>query len=209
MHAGELTVLPKERVGFRDGEAGGHSDYRRPWGWESYGEGPDAAFPGGVACTKLTGMNRGFWRSGLPLAAALLLLFPSAYAQQHRRGRKYKPPPPTCNITVTVVRGDNKKPVEHAAVVFHPLKDGRNDGNMELKTNEEGKVKLDVVPVGTTLRLQVIANGFQTYGKDYDLPGNTKEITVDLALPQRQYSIYQKHPTNDAGQATPEPQKPQ
>ncbi|MGA7521998.1 MAG: carboxypeptidase-like regulatory domain-containing protein [Acidobacteriaceae bacterium] len=154
-------------------------------------------------------MNRAFWRCGLPLAAAVFLLFPSAYAQDHGRGRKYKPPPPTCNITVTVLRGDNKKPVEDAAVVFHPLKGGKNDGNMELKTNEQGKVSLNVVPIGTDLRLQVIATGFQTYGKDYDLPGATKEITVKLNLPQQQYSIYESHPTNDAGQATTQPQKPQ
>ncbi|HEX3659922.1 MAG TPA: hypothetical protein VHU89_00725 [Acidobacteriaceae bacterium] len=154
-------------------------------------------------------MNRGFWRSGLPLAAAVLLLFPSAFAQQHGRGRKYKPPPPTCAVTVTVLRADNKKPVENAAVVFHPLKDGKNDGNMELKTNEEGKVLLNLIPVGSNLRLQVIATGFQTYGQDYDLPGDSKEITVKLNLPQRQYSIYQSHPTDDAGQAKPEPQKPQ
>jgi len=154
-------------------------------------------------------MNRGFWVSGFPLAAAVLLALPTAHAQEHGRGRKYKPPPPTCNVTVTVVRADNKKPVEDAAVVFHPLKEGKNDGNMELKTNEEGKVSLNVIPVGATLRLQVIATGFQTYGKDYDLPDDAKEITVKLNLPQRQYSIYQSHPTNDAGQATPVPQKPQ
>ncbi|HEX3985401.1 MAG TPA: carboxypeptidase-like regulatory domain-containing protein [Acidobacteriaceae bacterium] len=154
-------------------------------------------------------MNCGFWRSGLPLAAAALLLFPSAHAQEHGRGRKYKPPPPTCAVTVTVLRADNQKPVQNAAVVFHPLKGGKDDGNMELKTNEEGKVSLSIIPVGTDLRLQVIASGFQTYGRDYDLPGDTREITVKLSRPQRQYSIYQKHPTNDAGQATAQPQKPQ
>jgi hypothetical protein len=154
-------------------------------------------------------MNRVVWRSGLPLAAAMLLLLPFASAQEHGRGRKYKSPPPTCAITVTVLRGDNQKPLPNAAVVFHPLKDGKNDGNMELKTNEDGKVSLNVVPVGATLRLQVIAKGFQTYGKDYDLPGDSKDITVKLNRPQQPYSIYEKHPGDDAGQATPEPQKPQ
>lgn len=163
----------------------------------------------GQRCFKISGMNRVVCRSGLPLVAALLLLLPSAYAQEHGRGRKYKPPPPTCNVTVTVLRGDNAKPVPSAAVVFHPLKDGKDDGNMELKTNEDGKVSLDIIPIGTTLRLQVIATGFQTYGKDYSLPGDSKTITVKLNLPQRQYSIYQSHPTDDAGQAKPEPQKPQ
>ncbi len=154
-------------------------------------------------------MNRSFWRSGLPLAAAVLLLFPSAFAQQHGRGRKYKPPPPTCAITVTVVRADNQKPVENAAVVFHPQKDGKDDGNMELKTNEDGKVSLNVIPVGSLLRLQVVASGFQTYGKDYDLPGDSREITVKLNKPQRPYSIYEKHPGDDGGQAKPQPQNPQ
>jgi hypothetical protein len=187
----------------------GLSFSRRVLSPESYGRRKEPGSEDQGTCSKITGMNRAFWRSGLPLAAAMLLLFPSAFAQQHARGRKYKPPPPTCAITVTVLRGDTQKPVESAAVVFHPLKDGKDDGNMELKTNEDGKVSLDVVPVGTTLRLQVIAKGFQTYGKDYDLPGDSKEITVRLNKPQGQYSIYQNHPTNDGGQATSEPQKPQ
>jgi hypothetical protein len=131
------------------------------------------------------------------------------HGQERGRGRKYKAPPPTCAITVTVLRGDNAKPVPNAAVVFHPLKDGKDDGNMELKTNGDGKVSLNVVPVGTTVRLQVIASGFQTYGKDYDLPGDSREIMVKLSRPQRQYSIYENHPGNDGGQAKPEPQKPQ
>jgi hypothetical protein len=160
-------------------------------------------------CSKIASMNRGFWRTGLPLAAAAFLLFPSAYAQQQGRGRKYKPPPPTCAITVTVLRADNAKPLEDAAVVFHPLKDGKDDGNMELKTNEEGKVSLNVIPVGVTLRLQVIAKGFQTYGKEYDLPGDSRTITVKMNRPQQQYSIYTSHPGNDGGQTTTEPQKPQ
>jgi hypothetical protein len=147
-------------------------------------------------------MNRVVWRSGLPLAAAVLLLLPSAQAQQQGRGRKYKPPPPTCAVTVTVLRSDNSKPVESAAVVFHPLKDGKDDGNMELKTNEEGKVSLNVIPVGTTLRLQVIAKGFQTYGQDYELPGDSRTIMVKLNRPQHQYSIYENHP--DAGQTKPQ-----
>jgi hypothetical protein len=131
------------------------------------------------------------------------------HGQERGRGRKYKAPPSTCAITVTVLRGDNAKPVPNAAVVFHPLKDGKDDGNMELKTNGDGKVSLNVVPVGTTVRLQVIASGFQTYGKDYDLPGDSREIMVKLSRPQRQYSIYENHPGNDGGQAKPEPQKPQ
>jgi hypothetical protein len=116
-----------------------------------------------------------------------------------KRGRKYTPPPATCKITVTVTKATNGKPVENAAVVFHPQKDGKDDGNMELKTNEEGKASLDVIPIGDAVRLQIIANGFQTYGADYQIDGPTKEIEVKLLRPGRQYSIYEKHDESQVG----------
>src|ERR1700759_4419363 len=118
---------------------------------------------------------------GLLLGTPLLLS-----AQDAKRGRKYTPPPPTCKITVTVTKGKNGKPVENAGVVFHPMKDGKSDGNMELKTNEDGKAVLDVIPVGDTVRLQIIAPGYQTYGADYTLDAATKEIEVKLLPPGRQ-----------------------
>src|SRR6266702_6987952 len=71
----------------------------------------------------------------LSLSAASL-----AYGQDtQKRGRKYKAPPPTARFEVTVVRATNGKPIENASVIFHPLEDGKNAGNMELKTNDEGK----------------------------------------------------------------------
>jgi len=142
-------------------------------------------------------MIRAGIRTSLLLLAAVAFLA-TGYAQG--RGRKYKPPPPTCNITVTVVRAKDGKPVTDAAVVFHPL-GGKYRGNMELKTDEDGKASINVIPIGETLRLQVIADGFNTFGQDYDLPGSTKEIVVKLKPPQSQYSIYQSHPgQNGSGQ---------
>ncbi len=110
-----------------------------------------------------------------------------------RRGRKYTPPPPTAKITVTVVKAANGKPVENAAVVFHPIKNGKDQGGLELKSNEEGKVSIEVIPIGYTVRLQIIATGFQTFGEDYDIATDTKDITVKLKPPDKQYSIYEKH----------------
>jgi len=112
------------------------------------------------------------------------------------RGRKYTPPPPTAKITVTVVKAANGKPVENAAVIFHPIKNGKDEGGLELKTNEEGKVSIDVIPIGDTVRLQILASGFQTYGEDYAITTDTKDITVKMKHPDRQYSIYEKHDDN-------------
>jgi len=125
-----------------------------------------------------------------------------------KRGRKYTPPPVTSKITVTVIKATNGKPVENAAVVFHPMKNGKDEGSLELKTNEEGKAIIDVIPIGDTVRLQVIASGFQTFGDDYEITTDSKEITVKIKRPDRQYSIYEKHdPDKQQGGADPEPDK--
>jgi Carboxypeptidase regulatory-like domain len=144
--------------------------------------------------------------------AAVALLLPSLLgAQESGRGRKYVPPPPTSKITVTVIKAANGKPVENAAVVFHPIKDGKDQGGLELKTDENGKATLDVIPIGDTLRLQVVATGYQTFGNDYPVTTDSKEISVKLRHPARQYSIYEQHPDGQVGGATPEeqPAKPQ
>ena len=149
-------------------------------------------------------MVRVWIRRFLPLLGAALFLFSAVYAQEKGRGRKYTPPPPTCKVTVTVIKATNGKPVESAAVVFHPMKGGKDEGNMELKTNEDGKATIDVIPIGDSVRLQVIASGFQTFGQDYELPGANKEITVKLNRPARQYSIYENHPDQSANNQKPQ-----
>jgi hypothetical protein len=113
-------------------------------------------------------------------------------ADSPKRGRKYKAPPATSHVEVTVLRASNGKPVENAAVIFHPLEDGRNAGNMELKTNDEGKAVIDLLTTGSDVRLQIIASGFQTYGEDYKVDKDNMSIEVKLKRPAPQYSIYKK-----------------
>lgn len=135
------------------------------------------------------------------LIAATTLLIPALLCAQERgRGRKYKPPPPTCNITVTVTKAVNGKPLENAAVIFHPIDEkGKDQGGMELKTDENGQAKLNVIPIGDLLRLQVIAPGFQTFGNDYHITKDSKEIAIKLRYPAQQYSIYQKYTDTEVG----------
>jgi hypothetical protein len=125
----------------------------------------------------------------------------AAGAQQDssKRGRKYKSPPPTARIEVTILRDFNGKPIENAAVVFHPMAGEKDKGNMELKTNEDGKAVIDVLPIGDTVRLQVIAKGFQTYGEDYKIDKAEMAIEVKMKRPGEQYSIYKNHPETSVG----------
>lgn len=126
------------------------------------------------------------------IATAILVIGGISLSAQDssHRGRKYKPPPPTSKIQVTVVRDSDSKPIENAAVIFHL--DG-DKGNMELKTNEDGKSIIDVLPIGSTMRLQIIAKGFQTYGEDFKVDKAEMAFGIRMKRPGGQYSIYDKH----------------
>jgi 5-hydroxyisourate hydrolase-like protein (transthyretin family) len=123
-----------------------------------------------------------------------------------KRGRKYKSPPPTARIEVTVLRDNSGKPIENAAVVFHPMEGEKDEGNMELKTNEDGKTIIDVLPIGDTIRVQVIAKGFQTFGQDYKVDKAQLAIEIRMKRPGEQYSIYKNH--DQSADAAPKPDKP-
>lgn len=138
------------------------------------------------------------------MVALLVMAGVSLSAQEKtRRGRKYKPPPPTAKIEVTVVRASDSKPIENASVIFHVDMEG-DKGNMELKTNEDGKSVIDVLPIGSVMRLQIIAKGFQTYGQDYKIDKAEMAFDVKMKRPTEQYSIYKEHDGKD-GNATTEP----
>lgn len=124
--------------------------------------------------------------TSLCLAAGVMV-----FAQDSgHRGRKYKAPPPTSRVDVTILRNDDGKPIENAAVVFQLVGD---KGNMELKTDEDGKTMIDVLQTGSKVVLQVIAKGYQTYGGDYSIDKPEMAIQVKLKRPGQQYSIYDNH----------------
>ena len=102
---------------------------------------------------------------------------------------------PTSFMYFQVIKEDNGKPVRNAAVILHAVnaKGKQERGDMELKTDPEGKASFDGIPYGM-LRVQVLAQGFQTYGEDFDIGKAKTEITIKLKRPQGQYSVYDDHP---------------
>ena len=129
------------------------------------------------------------------LAVAGLVFFSAGLRAQDntRWTRKYKTPPASSHIEVTVLKADSGKPIENAAVIFHPIEGDRDKGALELKSNEDGKVIIDVIPVGDTVRLQVIASGFQTYGQDYKIDKDALTMEIRMKRPGQQYSIYKNN----------------
>jgi len=101
---------------------------------------------------------------------------------------------PTSNLRFVVVRDSDGKPVRNAEVVLHPVKrKGKQaQGEMDLKTDAEGKTNVDGIPYGP-LRVQVLAPHFQTFGEDYEINKPEMEITVKLKHPGGQYSVYENH----------------
>jgi len=136
----------------------------------------------------------------------LVLSSVAAGAQENspKRGRKFKAPAVTGRVEVTVVRDSNGKPIENAAVIFHPMEGDKDKGNMELKTNEDGKAVIEVLPLNSTARLQIIAKGFQTYGNDYKIDKDKMTIDVRMKRPGEQYSIYKDHPKTEDGDKKPD-----
>ena len=113
-------------------------------------------------------------------------------AKPEKHGRKYKAPPTTSNIEVTVIKGFNKKPIMNAAVIFHPVdSDGKDEGFLEMKTDPDGKAKIDVIPTGSQVRIQVIATGFSTFADDYKIDEAERQITIAMVRPRAQVSTYQ------------------
>jgi hypothetical protein len=137
--------------------------------------------------------RRSFLFATLSLAALGLAALPAfAQASKDDQGwnRKYKTPPPSARIEVTVLKSFNGKPIENAAVIFHPIEGDKDKGVLELKTNEDGKAIIDVIPIGDTVRLQVIANGYQTYGQDYKIDKAEMSMEIKMKRPGSQYSTY-------------------
>ncbi len=158
----------------------------------------------------MSGMTRASIRRSLPLLLAVMLVVPTAWGRGWRHRGRYMPPPPTCTITVKVIRSWDSQPVNNAAVVFQPVNtENKPWGNMELKTNEKGVAKLNLIPIGSRLLLQVLAPGFQTYGKIFDLPKATKSITVKLDPPAPQVSIYKKQAKQSGSGQSQSGKKPQ
>ena len=89
------------------------------------------------------------------------------------------------------VTGSNGKPVANASVYVRYNKPGgllHKDklAELDLKTNGEGSVKVPPIPEGNIL-IQVIATGWHTFGKWYELNKDEESIDIKLEPPTRWY----------------------
>ena len=126
------------------------------------------------------------------LAASLALARPvAAQTSSTPEPKSGEPKPdPQARITIEVTGGDQETPVENASVYFKYIEEHKIKKNktMELnvKTNREGVAHVPDAPLGRVL-IQVLAEGWKTYGRWFDITDPKQTIKVHLERPPKWY----------------------
>jgi hypothetical protein len=55
-----------------------------------------------------------------------------------------------------------------------------------------------VIPTGSLVRVQIIANGYATFAEDYQIDESNREILVSMVRPREQVSAYEDNTGKDS-----------
>ena len=93
-------------------------------------------------------------------------------------------------LTIVVTGGEDKKPIDSASVYVRYVEEHKHGKDkkieMNLKTNQSGVCHVPVIPPGKFL-VQVIAEGWKTYGEYYDISETEQTINIALVRPPKWY----------------------
>ncbi len=141
-----------------------------------------------VMSTSLKSLN-----IALRFASLLMLVFAlTIRAQDKDANAKAKTDSGSQNsqLTIVVTGGDEKKPVDAASVYVRYVEERKIGKDkkieMNLKTNQAGVCHVPVIPPGKFL-IQVIAEGWKTFGEYYDIGDTEKTININLSRPPKWY----------------------
>ena len=129
---------------------------------------------------------------GFGRMAALALLLPTAavvQADPQTKGKTEKQSG-TTKLRIEVTAGEKNQPVENASVYVRYAQERKlakdKKIEMNLKTNRDGIVRTPDIPRGKVL-IQIIAEGWKTFGRWYDLEEGEQTIKIHLEKPPRWY----------------------
>lgn len=143
--------------------------------------------------TQMTNVSR-FLRL-LPALTAVLTLAYAVSAQDpgaSSAAPKETSPKPDAQarVTIEVTGGEKETPVENASVYVKYIEERklRKDKKLELnvKTNREGVAHVPDAPLGRVL-IQVLAEGWKSYGRWFDITDPKQTIKVHLDRPPKWY----------------------
>ena len=103
---------------------------------------------------------------------------------------KTSKPDPQSRVTIEVSGGDKETPVENASVYFkyveeHAIKKNKTL-ELNVKTNRDGVAHVPDAPLGRVL-IQVLAEGWKSYGRWFDITDPKQVIKVRLERPPKWY----------------------
>jgi len=127
------------------------------------------------------------------LLAALVLLFAvTGRGQDNDATSKGKSDADSkvAHLTIVVTGGEDKRPVENASVYVRYAQERKlykdKKIEMNLKTNMTGVVHVPEIPHGKIM-IQIIAEGWKTYGEYFDLNQPEQTINISLVRPPKWY----------------------
>jgi hypothetical protein len=118
----------------------------------------------------------------LCLVLALPLLSPLAQAKKEETTLR------------VVIQNEQGEPVPRASLILRELKGKKHDkvgDSFQLRASQQGVAPFPPLKRGFVL-IQVIAEGFQTFGERYELTELEQTVTITLKPPQKQYSVHEK-----------------
>lgn len=128
----------------------------------------------------------------LTLCALVLCLASGLHAQDKGDAAKGKDTAAAqdSRLTIVVTAGDEKKPVDSASVYVKFVEERKFGKDkkieMNLKTNQSGVCHVPIIPPGKFL-IQVIAEGWKTFGEYYDVGDAEQTIHIELVRPPKWY----------------------
>jgi hypothetical protein len=103
---------------------------------------------------------------------------------------------PTTKLSIHVM-SPGGKPLDRASVIVKFLSSTskvnikRTRTTWETKTDQEGFSRIPSIPQGK-IQVQIIAEGYQTFGQLFDVTEDEKTLEIRLNPPQAQFSAHDK-----------------
>jgi hypothetical protein len=151
----------------------------------------DPEMPGGRRFAKRIAPNS--MKNIVTLLASLLLLFAVPGRGQEKDASskgKSDADSKVVHLTIAVTGGEDKRPIDSASVYVRYVEERKlykdKKIEMNLKTNMAGVVHVPEIPHGKIM-IQVIAEGWKTYGEYFDVNQTEQTINIALVRPPKWY----------------------
>ena len=121
------------------------------------------------------------------MRALIVIILASLFISPHVLSAKK----PRSSLRIVVLDHEGE-PVPRASLIICTLKGKKHKKigrSFELRTSQQGTAPLPPIKQGFVL-LQVIAEGYQTYGETVELREPEQTVTVKLKRPQDQFSVH-------------------